>query len=403
MFDPVQAIIDLCRAPSVSTDPQYRDGMTAARDVLTELFASMGLTVETIPTPLHDAVMAKREGPAEWPHVLIYGHYDVQPPDPLPEWETPPFAPVVKEGTLYGRGVADNKGPMMVHIAGLARLLEKQPDLPLRVTFLIEGEEEIGSPNFSHILRHHAEQLKADFCLLSDTVSPSAEQIAITTGLRGMVALEIEMFGPSHDLHSGLFGGAIRNPLEAMMRLCASLHTPEGRVDIPGFYDGVTSPEAWEREELARYGLTDADLAKSVGVSALRPFPGYTGSESTRFQPTLEFNGIGGGYQGEGDKTIIPGLCQNQLPPRAGSGPGQGGGKGGGSHSSALLGPSPPPSPPRSPGLGLSRGASGQARHADGPESAPRECVSGDGHGGGGCLWPSAALPARRRECADHR
>ena len=305
-MNPISTIEALVRAPSISTDSQFRDGMAAARTVLLETFADLGLEAEVIPTALHPAVMARREGPVAWPHVLVYGHYDVQPPDPLKLWTSAPFEPVQRDGRLYGRGAADNKGPMMVHLAAFARLLQRHPDVPLRVTFLIEGEEEIGSPNFGQILRENETRLQADFCLLSDTVSPSAEQIAITTGLRGLAGVEIEVFGPANDLHSGLYGGAVRNPLEALMQLCASLHTSDGKVNIPGFYDGVTPPENWERDELRRAGLTPQALAHAVGAPALRPTPGFTGPEAIRFQPTLEFNGIGGGYQGEGDKTIIP-------------------------------------------------------------------------------------------------
>lgn len=266
----------------------------------------MGLEVEIIETPLHPAVLATRSGPEEWPHVIIYGHYDVQPPDPLDLWETPPFEPVVRNGRLYGRGAADNKGPMMVHIAAVARLLEENPNLPLRITFLIEGEEEIGSPSFAKILEKYHDRLKGDFVLMSDTLSPSPEQIAITTGLRGIVALELEVSGPKSDLHSGIHGGAVYNPVQALTEICSSLHDRDGKVTVPGFYDDVITPETWEREEVAKLNNDPGTYADSVGVPAPFTIEGLTPFEATRFMPTLEFNGIGGGYQGEGEKTIIP-------------------------------------------------------------------------------------------------
>ncbi|MCC5839808.1 MAG: M20/M25/M40 family metallo-hydrolase [Opitutales bacterium] len=306
MFDPVEAVREFIRHPSISTDSRAEAGMRGAREHISGLLAGMGLAVETVPTAKHPIVLARREGPAEWPHVLIYGHYDVQPADPLELWSTPPFDPVVQDGRLFGRGAADNKGPMMVHIAAAARLLEAQPDLPLRLTFLIEGEEEIGSPSFATFLSKQAHRLKGDFVLLSDTMSPSTEQLAITTGLRGIICLDVVVEGPRSDLHSGIFGGAVANPATVLARLCATLHNADGQVNVPGFYDGVTSPEAWERAELAHLDESEAAMAARLGVPSLPLHPGYTALEATRFWPTLEINGMGGGYQGEGSKTIIP-------------------------------------------------------------------------------------------------
>lgn len=306
MFDPIDAIKDLVRNPSVSTDPAYAAGMDATREVLTALFEGIGLEVEVVPTARHPVVLARRTGPEHWPHLIIYGHYDVQPPDPLDLWESPAFEPTLRGSRLYGRGVADNKGPMMVHITAVAQLLEENPDLPLRLTFLIEGEEEIGSPSLPAVLEEKRDSLKGDFILLSDTLNPSDDQVAITTGLRGIISCDITVTGPRGDLHSGMYGGAVLNPLQALTTLCASLHLPDGRVNVPGFYDAVVEPAPWEEEEVAKLEVSDAEFCEATGIPAPSTANGRTPMEAIRYEPTLEFNGIGGGYQGEGDKTIIP-------------------------------------------------------------------------------------------------
>jgi len=306
MFDPIEVIKDLVRQPSVSTDPEFAEGMKGTREVLVRLFENMGLEVEIVTTPRHPVVLARRDGPAEWPHVIIYGHYDVQPPDPLELWETPPFEPTLKGTRLYGRGVADNKGPMMLHLTSAARLLEENPDFPVRLTFVIEGEEEIGSVNLPAVLKSHSEQLKGDFILLSDTLNPTDDQVSINMGLRGMVSVQVEIVGPAKDLHSGGFGGAVYNPLQALTEICASLHHPDGRINVPGFYDAVVPPAEWEKEDLARMPVKDRDLLEFTGVPELFTTNNRTGLEAIRYEPTLEINGIGGGYQGAGDKTIIP-------------------------------------------------------------------------------------------------
>lgn len=307
MFSPLQAVQDYIRFPSVSTDSQYLSGMAGARDFVAGLLKDMGCTVEIIPTSLHPCVFAYRDGPSHWPHVVIYGHYDVQPPDPLDLWKSPAFEPQIRDGRLYGRGSADNKGPQMAHIAAVARLLEKYPNLPLRITFLIEGEEEIGSPSLQEVLAKVTPRLKtADFILLSDSLSPSPEQIAITVGLRGIVCLNATLTGPKGDLHSGIHGGALLNPIQALTELCASLHDKDGRVNIPGFYDGVIPAQDWERAEVAKLLGSDEEYRKWLDIPAFHTFDGYGAREAVRFLPTLEFNGIGGGYQGEGTKTVIP-------------------------------------------------------------------------------------------------
>ncbi len=326
MFDPIEALKEFIRHPSVSADPAFADGMRGAREFVAGLLASLGFKVEVVKTDLHPIILAERTGPATWPHVIIYGHYDVQPADPLNLWTSPAFEPEVRGGRLYGRGSADNKGPLLTHIAAVARLLARKPDLPLRITFMIEGEEEMGSPSFSAFLERYRERLKqADFVYLSDTGIPTPDQIVITCGLRGLVLCDVEVTGAKTDLHSGLHGGVLRNPIQALAEICASLHTPDGRVNIPGFYDDVLDVEPWEREQLVKLGGNAEQYRSFLGIPAFHTPPGYTPFEAVRFLPTLEFNGIMGGYQGEGTKTVIPSkalvkiscrLVANQKPAR---------------------------------------------------------------------------------------
>jgi len=306
MFDPLEALKELVRFPSVSTDPEYAEGMAGARQWLLACLGEMGFAAKEVPTSRHPAIIAHRKVSPDAPHVVIYGHYDVQPPEPLEEWESAPFEAEVRGERLYGRGAADNKGGLMAHLAGVRQLLERRPDLPLNLTFFIEGEEEIGSPSFLEILEKHGEALRGDFFLLSDTMSPNPETLGITVALRGIVTLEVEVRGPDRDLHSGIYGGSVYNPLQALMELGASLHTPDGRVNVPGFYDRVANVQDWEREEIAKLGQDFAGMRDSIGIPEFAPTGDLTPAEVTRVMPTLEFNGMGGGYQGAGDKTIVP-------------------------------------------------------------------------------------------------
>ncbi len=324
MFDPIEKLKEYIRHPSVSTDPKFKDGMRGAQEFVSGLLSSLGFAVEVAQTSLHPIILARRDGPAEWPQVIIYGHYDVQPVDPVALWTTAPFDPVERDGRLYGRGAADNKGPLMVHITAVGRLLEKNPNLPLRITFMIEGEEEMGSPSFLSFLENYQEELKkADFVFLSDTGIPNEDQVVVTCGLRGLMLFDLEVTSSKGDLHSGLHGGVIRNPIQALSEVCASLHTADGRVNIAGFYDDVLEVEPWEREELSRLNVSEEQYRQFLGVPAFHVPPGYSPFEAQRFLPTLEFNGIGGGYQGEGTKTVIPSkafakiscrLVPNQTP-----------------------------------------------------------------------------------------
>lgn len=306
MFDPVEKLKEYVRCQSVSADPKFAAGMAQAQTFIGGLLQEIGFTVEVVKTAGHPIILATRSGEAHWPHVLIYGHYDVQPPDPIDLWKSPPFEGTVVGPRMYGRGTADNKGPSLAHVAAVGRLLEENPKLPLRITFVFEGEEEIGSPSFRPFLESHRERLKADFVLLSDTGIPREDQMVITAGLRGIMTFEVEFTGPKIDLHSGMHGGVLLNPLQAMAEVCASLHTADGLVNVPGFYDDVLPVPEWEREQLRMLGTSNEAYRQFLGVSEFHTPPGFTPFEAVRFQPTLEFNGMGGGYQGAGSKTVIP-------------------------------------------------------------------------------------------------
>jgi acetylornithine deacetylase/succinyl-diaminopimelate desuccinylase-like protein len=306
MFDPVEKLKEFIRFPSISADSSYKEGMRGAREFAAGLLRSIGFEVEVVPTKLHPIILASRGGDPKWPHVMIYGHYDVQPADPLDLWKSPAFEPEIRGNRIYGRGSADNKGPLMTHIAAVARLLERDPNLPLRITFMIEGEEEIGSPSFLPFIEAYRDRLNADFVYLSDTGIPREDQVVITCGLRGLMLFDLVVTAAKSDVHSGMYGGVFRNPIQAVAELCASLHTPDGRVNIPGFYDDVLEVEPWERAELAKLGQSEENFRNFLGVPAFHTPPGFTPFEAIRFLPTLEFNGIGGGYQGEGTKTVIP-------------------------------------------------------------------------------------------------
>jgi acetylornithine deacetylase/succinyl-diaminopimelate desuccinylase-like protein len=227
-MDALETLKQYVSFSSVSTDPAYAEGMSGARDFASSLLEDLGFVVELVETDLHPIVLAERIGQSDWPHVVLYGHYDVQPADPFDLWSSEPFKPEIREGRLYARGAADNKGPTIVHMSALARVFEAYPNLPLNFTYVIEGEEEIGSPSMSKFFDRYADRIgKADFLLVSDTGSPNAEQIVITTGLRGLVNLELKLKGPKKDLHSGIHGGAVYNPLQALTEICASLHKPD--------------------------------------------------------------------------------------------------------------------------------------------------------------------------------
>ena len=307
IFDPLETLISYLRFPSVSTDKEFHEGMKDARNFVGGLLENMGFSVELIETEFHPVILAERFVGEDLPHIVLYGHYDVQPADPLDLWDSAAFEPELRNGRIYGRGSADNKGPTIVHMSALQEVLSEQPDLALNITYVIEGEEEMGSPSMPKFFDRYSERLsKADMMFVSDTGSPTTDQIVITTALRGLVELEIKVKGPKSDLHSGIYGGAVYNPLHALSEIIASLHNEDGSVNIPGFYDGVSKIEQWERDELKRYPLNLEEYQSMLEVPGFYEPRGFSPLEAVRFEPTLEINGMGGGYQGEGTKTIIP-------------------------------------------------------------------------------------------------
>lgn len=267
----------------------------------------MGMTAALHETPGHPVLVAKNVHRPERRTVLLYGHYDVQPVEPLNEWKSKPFEPEIREGRIYARGATDNKGQLMAHLQGLSELLAKNGgDLPVNLTILFEGEEEIGSPNLKPFLQQHQKELACDVVAISDTGMVAPGVGTFTYGLRGIACMEVKVHGPSIDLHSGIFGGAVANPATMAARLAASLHDAEGRIVIPGFLEGVRSLADWEVKAWAELGDPEEETLELTGSPALFGDPDFGDRERRWARPTAEVNGIGGGYQGEGSKTVIP-------------------------------------------------------------------------------------------------
>ena len=302
----LEQLFDFLRFPSVSTDPARRDDVSACGQWLYEKFVSMGLYAEVRGTPGHPVIFARSKPAAGKKTVLIYGHYDVQPADPLDLWTSPPFEPRLKDGIITARGAADNKGQIMAHVLGVEAAMANAGELPVNVLFVVEGEEEIGSPNLAAFLAKHAEELKCDVVVISDTTMVAPGVPTMTYGLRGIGCIEVRVTGPGVDLHSGIYGGAVMNPIAALTRMLATLHDAEGRIAVKGFCDSVEPLKDWERTAWAGLPLNDARLLEITGSPALVGEPGYTPLERMWARPTIEINGIGGGYQGEGTKTVIP-------------------------------------------------------------------------------------------------
>lgn len=293
--------------PSISTDSKHRQDVRDCAEWIVRKLKGMGLASELHETPGHPIVIAKNQHQPDRKTVLIYGHYDVQPVDPVNLWDSPPFSPEIRNSRIWARGATDNKGQMLAHILGVAKTLEANGELPVNLIFLFEGEEEIGSPNLAPFLKKHRDELKCDIIAISDTGMVAPNTGTLGYGLRGIACCEVKIIGPVRDLHSGIFGGAIANPATAIARLVASLHDSDGKVAIEGFYDEVRPLEAWEREMWAKVpGLSDQDYLKVTGSPAAFGEPGYSSAERVFARPTAEVNGIGGGYQGEGSKTVIP-------------------------------------------------------------------------------------------------
>ena len=302
------------RFPSVSTDASYAPKVKQCADWLAGKLNGIGLEAEVVPTPGHPVVWARNKHREGRRTVVIYGHYDVQPPDPLALWESPPFEPVLKDGYVFARGATDNKGQILAHILGVQETIEADRELPVNLHFVIEGEEEIGSGNLPPFLKSQQSKLKCDVVMVSDTGMIAPRTPTLSYGLRGVAALELKVTGPKIDLHSGIYGGAVANPAAALARLLASLHEPSGRIAIPGFYDDVAPLEDWEREAWRKVPVdADKEVLIETGAPELFGEPGYTTLERLWARPTAEINGLGGGYQGPGTKTVIPSQTMAKL------------------------------------------------------------------------------------------
>jgi acetylornithine deacetylase/succinyl-diaminopimelate desuccinylase-like protein len=295
------------RFPSVSTDDKYKENLVECANWLVNKLNKVGLQAQLVSTKRHPIVWARNEHRTGRPTVLIYGHYDVQPPDPLELWDSPPFEPVLKNGYVFARGATDNKGQILSHILGIQETIEEHRELPVNLHLVIEGEEEIGSGNLGPFLSEHRDALKCDVAVISDTGMIARGIPTLSYGLRGVTALELKVTGPKMDLHSGVFGGAVQNPITALAQMLATLHDREGRVAIAGFYDRVKPLENWEREAWRKLPVDgDKLILEETGVPALFGEAGYNSVERIWARPTAEINGIGGGYQGQGTKTVIP-------------------------------------------------------------------------------------------------
>jgi acetylornithine deacetylase/succinyl-diaminopimelate desuccinylase-like protein len=313
--------------PSVSTQPAHdRDVRACAEWVLNHL-RKIGLRATLHKTAGHPIVVAHapRTSRFDAPTVLIYGHYDVQPPEPLDLWKTPPFKPVVRNWKLFGRGASDNKGQFFAHVKAVEAYLKTRTPLPANITFLIEGEEEVGSQSLIPFVRRRARQLRADYIVISDSGMYSKQHPAVTYATRGIAALEVRVDGPSRDLHSGVFGGSVANPALVLAELLASCVDKDGRITVRGFYDDVQPLSRWERRQFAKLPFNAKGYAKFLGVPALTGEKGYTTLERRWSRPTFEINGLTSGYQGPGGKTIVPAwatakitcrLVPNQRPKR---------------------------------------------------------------------------------------
>jgi acetylornithine deacetylase/succinyl-diaminopimelate desuccinylase-like protein len=300
-------LVEFASIPSVSTDPAHlADIHRAARWVAGELAAAGPLAARAIPTAGHPVVYGEWLGAPDRPTVLVYGHYDVQPPDPLEKWHSPPWTPTLRDGRLYARGVSDDKGPMLIPIAVAEAFFATAGGLPVNVKFLFEGEEEIGSRNLDAFVRDHTDLLAADVVVSADGAMWRIDEPSLTVASRGLCGLELTLTAAAKDLHSGRHGGGVANPLHAVAAIVASLHDSDGRVAVAGFYDDVRDLSRNERAALAALPYNEQAYLAQVGAPAAFGEPGYTTLERQWTRPTLEVNGMWGGYQGPGQKTVIP-------------------------------------------------------------------------------------------------
>lgn len=303
----LEQLLEFVRIPSISTDPDYVASVqTAAEWVAHQIQRAGPFGVRIMPTPRHPVVYAEWLGASRAPTVLVYGHYDVQPPDPLDKWFSEPFKPAIREGRIYARGVSDDKGPMFIPIKVAEALFATTGALPINVKFLFEGEEEIGSPNLEGFIRQNKDLLAADFAMSADGAMWRIDEPSISISSRGLVGLELTLTAASKDLHSGRHGGGVPNPLHALAQLITSLHTQDGRVAVAGFYDRVAELSPEERAAITALPFDESRYLKEVGAPDLFGEPGYSTLERQWVRPTLEINGMWGGYQGPGSKTVTP-------------------------------------------------------------------------------------------------
>jgi acetylornithine deacetylase/succinyl-diaminopimelate desuccinylase-like protein len=316
----VDELCDYIRFPSISAQPQHRPDLQACAEWVVKHAQNIGLDTRLCPTQGNPIVVAKTprvsSNGKHRPHFLVYGHYDVQPPEPFELWKTPPFEPRIAGRSLFGRGSCDNKGQNLAHFKAVEAYLKTGTELPCDLTFVIEGEEEVGSRSLAAFLKEHQQELRCEAIVISDTGMPTQKHPALTYSLRGIASFEITLHGPDRDLHSGVFGGTVDNPAMALCQLLAKLRDKNGRVTIPGFYDDVKPLSKYERKQFARLPFNAVNYRKFLGVPRLFGEKGYTAIEQRSARPTLEINGLTSGYQGEGSKTIVPAWARAKITTR---------------------------------------------------------------------------------------
>ena len=312
----INELIELLKIPSISADSAYKGDVMNAAEVVRQLLEAAGAeNTELCPTAGFPVVYGEKMIDPTKPTILVYGHYDVQPADPLELWDSPPFEPVIKDEKIYARGACDDKGQMFMHVKALELMMQTN-QLPCNVKFIIEGEEEVGSANLENFITEHKEKLKADIILISDTSMLSMENPSITTGLKGLSYIEVEVTGPNRDLHSGVYGGAVANPINILCEMIASLKDENNYITIPGFYDNVLEASAEERELMAKTPFDIEDYKSKLGIEDVHGEKGYTTIERKGIRPTLDVNGIWGGYIGEGAKTVLPSKASAKISMR---------------------------------------------------------------------------------------
>ncbi len=299
-------LFDLLRIPSISAKSEHKPDMMKCAEAIKQRLLDAGADkVEIYETKGHPVVYGEKIIDPSKPTVLVYGHYDVQPAEPLELWKSKPFDPEIRDGKIYARGSCDDKGQMFMHVKAL-EILTKTNTLENNIKFCIEGEEEIGSPNLGDFVKTHKELLKADCILISDSSMISIDTPSLDIGVRGLSYIEVEVTGPNRDLHSGVYGGAVANPITILCKIIASLHDENNHITIPGFYDDVVEATKEERELMSRAPYNEKEYMDDLGVKALWGEKGFSTNERTGIRPTLEVNGIWGGYIGEGSKTVLP-------------------------------------------------------------------------------------------------